>query len=82
MSARIALFHILHMPAQSGRAAVTDRFESFPLLSAEHVAEQIKTKVFDAGVDGVIINMPTAVQGYLPGVVTATAEALKPLITG
>lgn len=38
MSARIALFHILHMPAESGRAAVTDRFESFSLLSAEHVA--------------------------------------------
>jgi F420-dependent oxidoreductase-like protein len=49
---------------------------------AEQVAEQIKTKVLDAGIDGVIINMPTSVQGYVPGAITALAEALKPLITG
>ena len=35
--------------------------------SAEQVAEQIKTKVLDAGIDGVIINMPTNMQGYAPG---------------
>jgi F420-dependent oxidoreductase-like protein len=63
-------------------AIPAERAQRMVVGSAEHVAEQIKTKVFDAGVDGVIINMPTAVQGYLPGVVTATAEALKPLITG
>jgi F420-dependent oxidoreductase-like protein len=50
--------------------------------SAEQVAEQIKAQVLDTGVDGVIINMPTSVQGYVPGVITATAEALKPLIKG
>ncbi|MDT5082732.1 MAG: hypothetical protein QOJ80_7369 [Mycobacterium sp.] len=50
--------------------------------SAEQVAEQIKTQVLDTGIDGVILNMPTSVQGYVPGVITATAEALKPLING
>lgn len=43
---------------------------------AEAVAEQIKTKVLDAGIDGVIINMPA----YTPGVVAKAAEALRPLI--
>jgi len=47
----------------------------------EQVAEQIKTKVLDAGVDGVILS-PVTMQGYRPGGITATAEVLKPLITG
>ena len=50
--------------------------------SAEQVAEQIKTNVFDAGIDGVIINMPTSVQGYQPGAITALGKALKPLVEG
>lgn len=41
--------------------------------SAASVADQIKAKVFNAGVDGVIINMPV----YTPGVVAAAAEALR-----
>ena len=44
--------------------------------SAEHVAEQVQAKVLDAGIDGVIINMPF----YTPGVVTAVGEALRPLV--
>lgn len=44
--------------------------------SAESVAEQIKTKVLDAGIGGVIINMPF----YTPGAVSAVAEALRPLV--
>jgi F420-dependent oxidoreductase-like protein len=48
--------------------------------SAERVAEQIKTKVLDAGIDGVIINMPTNIQGYQPGLITAAGEALRPMV--
>jgi F420-dependent oxidoreductase-like protein len=44
--------------------------------SAESVAEQIKTKVLDAGIDGVIINLPF----YTPGIVAAAGEALRPLV--
>jgi F420-dependent oxidoreductase-like protein len=44
--------------------------------SPAYVAEQVQTKVLDAGIDGVIINMPF----YTPGVVTAAAEALRPLV--
>ena len=44
--------------------------------SADSVADQIKTKVLDAGIDSVIINMPF----YTPGVVTAAGEALRPLV--
>jgi hypothetical protein len=44
--------------------------------SAESVAEQLKSKVFDAGIGGVIINMPF----YTPGVITAAGEALRPLV--
>ncbi|BBX61551.1 LLM class F420-dependent oxidoreductase [Mycobacterium saskatchewanense] len=44
--------------------------------SADSVADQIKTKVLDAGIDGVIINMPF----YTPGILTAAGEALRPLV--
>ena len=48
---------------------------------ADRIAEQIKTKVFDAGIDGVIMNLPTSIRGYQPGHITALGEALKPLVT-
>ena len=48
----------------------------------EQVAEQIKTKVLDAGIDGVILSPITNMSGYHPGGITAVAEKLKPLIEG
>jgi F420-dependent oxidoreductase-like protein len=42
----------------------------------DSIAEQIKTKVLDAGIDGVIFNVPF----YTPGVVTAIGEALQPVL--
>jgi F420-dependent oxidoreductase-like protein len=42
----------------------------------EAIAEQIRAKVFDAGVGGIIFNMPV----YAPGTVAAVAEALKPVL--
>jgi F420-dependent oxidoreductase-like protein len=42
----------------------------------DSVADQLKTKVLDAGIDGLIINMPF----YTPGIVSATGEALRPLV--
>ncbi|MCA2245192.1 LLM class F420-dependent oxidoreductase [Mycobacterium sp. WUMAC-067] len=42
----------------------------------DSVADQIKTKVIDAGIDGVIINLPF----YTPGIVEAAGEALRPLV--
>ncbi|MDN4518781.1 LLM class F420-dependent oxidoreductase [Mycolicibacterium austroafricanum] len=47
----------------------------------EQVAEQIKEKVLDAGVDGVILFVPTHIVGYQPGQITALGEALAPLVT-
>jgi F420-dependent oxidoreductase-like protein len=44
----------------------------------DQVAEQIKRWVLDAGIDGVIINLPT--HRYTPGVITKVGEALKPLV--
>lgn len=44
----------------------------------ERVAEEIKRRVLDVGVDGVIVNLPT--HRYTPGVITKLGEALKPLI--
>ena len=38
MPARIALFHILHVAAEGGRAAVADRCKSFSLMRTKHVA--------------------------------------------
>jgi F420-dependent oxidoreductase-like protein len=48
--------------------------------SADQVVEQIKTKVLDAGVDGVILSPVTSLSGYHPGGITAVGEALKPLL--
>jgi len=48
--------------------------------SAEAIAEQLKSKVFDAGVDGVVLNLPTSMQGYQHGHITALGDALKPLV--
>ena len=44
--------------------------------SADFIAEQVQAKVLDAGIDGVIINMPS----YTPGVITAVAEVLRPVV--
>jgi alkanesulfonate monooxygenase SsuD/methylene tetrahydromethanopterin reductase-like flavin-dependent oxidoreductase (luciferase family) len=44
--------------------------------SAESIADQIQTKAIDAGITGVIINMPF----YTPGIVRAAGAALSPLV--
>lgn len=50
--------------------------------SVDQVAEQIKSEVLDAGVDGVILFVPTQTVGYRPGQIAALGETLKPLVTG
>jgi F420-dependent oxidoreductase-like protein len=54
-------------PDQNGRTLVG---------SAEHIAEQVKAKVLDAGIDGVILYVPR----YTPGAITAVGDALRPLV--
>ncbi|MGA5465459.1 LLM class F420-dependent oxidoreductase [Mycobacterium sp. NPDC050041] len=49
---------------------------------AEQIAEQVKTKVLDAGVDGVILSPVTNIDGYHPGRITDVAAALKPMLAG
>jgi F420-dependent oxidoreductase-like protein len=44
--------------------------------SPESIAEQIKTKVLDAGVSGVIFNIPA----YRPGVIAETGAALRAVL--
>lgn len=48
--------------------------------SPEQIAEQVQSKVLDAGVGGVILFVPTQTVGYQPGQITALGEALKPLV--
>lgn len=61
---------------------VPDEFKQQAVFgSADQVAEQIKTKVLDAGVDGVILSPVTSLNGYHPGGITAVAEVLKPLVS-
>jgi hypothetical protein len=40
------------------------------------VGDQLKTKVIDAGIDSLIINIPC----YTPGIVTAAGEARRPVV--
>lgn len=56
------------IPAEMKQRMVAGRPDS--------VADQIKTKVVDAGIDGVIINLPF----YTPGVISAVGEALRPVV--
>ena len=42
---------------------------------AEQIAEAVQTNVVDAGIDGVIVNLPS----YVPGSITTVAEALGPV---
>ena len=44
---------------------------------AEQIAEQIETKVLDAGVDGVILSPITSIDGYHPGGITAVGESVE-----
>ena len=41
------------------------------------IADQVREKVLDVGVDGLIVNLPN---GHTPGVITTVAEALRPLL--
>jgi F420-dependent oxidoreductase-like protein len=62
---------------------VPDDFKQQAVVGGpEQVADQIKTKVLDAGVDGVILSPVTSLAGYQPGGITAVAEKLKPLLSG
>jgi F420-dependent oxidoreductase-like protein len=77
-----ALVTVLLDDKLTADAIPAERVGRMVVGSADQVADQIKAQVLDTGIDGVIINMPTSVQGYVPGVITATAEALRPLING
>jgi F420-dependent oxidoreductase-like protein len=62
--------------------AIPDDFKQQAVYgSPAQVAEQLKEKVYDAGVDGVILSAFT-IGGYTPGGVAAVGEALLPLISG
>ena len=44
--------------------------------SPEQIAEAVRTSVVDVGIDGVVVNLPT----FVPGSITAVAEALRPVV--
>ncbi len=56
-------------PAQRGRMAVG---------SPQRIAETVRANVVDAGIDGVIVNLPA----YRPGSIAAVGEALRPVVGG
>ena len=49
------------------------------LGTPEQIAEQVKTDVIDAGIDGITMNM--MVSGHIPGMVAKAGEVLKPLVS-
>lgn len=62
---------------EAERAVATDRqFVGSP----DEVAEQIKTRVLDVGIDGVIINL--VANGHQPGIVELAGRTLGPLVRG
>jgi F420-dependent oxidoreductase-like protein len=44
----------------------------------EEIAQQIRARVFDVGIGGVVVNLPT--HGYVPGLVTELGHALAPVL--
>jgi F420-dependent oxidoreductase-like protein len=50
--------------------------------NAGEVAEQVKAKILDAGINGVVIHIPTATIGYHPGQIAELGAALQPLLAG
>lgn len=63
--------------SEEARAAATDRqFVGSP----DEVAEQIQTRILDAGVDGIVINL--VANGHQPGVVELAGRTLSPLVSG
>jgi alkanesulfonate monooxygenase SsuD/methylene tetrahydromethanopterin reductase-like flavin-dependent oxidoreductase (luciferase family) len=44
--------------------------------SPEQIAESVQTNVVDAGIDGVILNLPA----YVPGSIAKVGEALRPVL--
>jgi alkanesulfonate monooxygenase SsuD/methylene tetrahydromethanopterin reductase-like flavin-dependent oxidoreductase (luciferase family) len=62
----------------SADAIPAERSQRLVVGSPDSIADQIKTKAFDAGIDGVVINVPF----YSPGGVAKLGEALKPLVAG
>ena len=44
--------------------------------SPDRIAEAVAANVVDAGIDGVIVNLP----GYIPGSIAAVGEALRPVV--
>ncbi|MEV0945061.1 LLM class F420-dependent oxidoreductase [Rhodococcus sp. NPDC049939] len=65
----------LSKASDTERAAATDRmFCGGP----DEVAEQIKTRVLDQGIDGIILNL--AANGHQPGIVELAGRTLRPLV--
>ncbi|ORV73370.1 LLM class F420-dependent oxidoreductase [Mycobacterium gastri] len=58
------------LPAETSRRMV--------IGSPAQIADQVQAKVLDAGVDGLIINL--SAHGHSPGLITAAAETLRPLL--
>lgn len=63
-------FESRDIPEAQGERVVTG--------SPQQVAEIIKSRVLDVGVDGVIINLPS--HGHTPGVISQLGDVLQPLI--
>ncbi|BCY11141.1 LLM class F420-dependent oxidoreductase [Actinoplanes sp. L3-i22] len=61
-----------------GASIPEDRRNRAFLGTAEQVAEQLHEKVIGAGIDGITINLVR--NGHRAGLVTAVAEALKPIV--
>jgi F420-dependent oxidoreductase-like protein len=62
---------------------VPDDFKQQAVVGGpEQIADQVRTKILDAGVDGVILSPVTSLNGYQPGVITAMAEKLRPMLLG
>ena len=78
MAACIALFRVLHMAAECGRAAVANSFESFSLMSAEHLAP-LREELFFVGAEDIGHFEPTF--SHCGTAVTERARSSEPSVS-
>jgi F420-dependent oxidoreductase-like protein len=70
------LLSVLHDPNVTIDSVPQQFQQRAAVGTAESIADQIKTKVLDAGVGGVIFNMPA----YTPGSIAAVGKSLKQVL--
>jgi F420-dependent oxidoreductase-like protein len=75
-SLETSMLVMVHVEERGSHTEVPHEMEDLAVVgSPDQIAEQLRTRVFDAGIDAVIVNLPF--QGHKPGVIAAVGQAIQ-----